>query len=197
MNLTQRGKQSVWFDLPRWGTSDKTLWCRSHFLRLSSPVSTTGDSSPVSTKTATQQHVGAYLYTQCWFTAGPSSTTLAQLQLSFGSVSSVCQCTSGLSSNVSMCYQQAGISDVPYMLIWINDNSADKVIETLLGQCSASVANGGPTLKQHWLNVSCLLETDEPVNIKRSTSVVCSLVNQCLLLRSINSSIGKVKAGRP
>ena len=29
----------------------------------------------------------------------------------------------------------------------------------VLFECWATVADGGPTLKQHWLNVSCLLDT--------------------------------------
>ena len=30
-------------------------------------------------------------------------------------------------------------------------------VKLMLFQCRANVADGGPTLKQHWLNVSCLL----------------------------------------
>ena len=32
-------------------------------------------------------------------------------------------------------------------------------IEAMLGQCWADVVDGGPTLNQHWFNVSCLLGT--------------------------------------
>ena len=34
-------------------------------------------------------------------------------------------------------------------------------IEPLLIQCWASVVDGGPTLNQQWLNVACLLGSDE------------------------------------
>ena len=30
-------------------------------------------------------------------------------------------------------------------------------IETMLDQCWAGVVDGGPSLTQHWINVSCLL----------------------------------------
>ena len=38
-------------------------------------------------------------------------------------------------------------------------------IHPMLFQCWASVEDGGPTLKQHWVNAPCLLGRDCPVSI--------------------------------
>ena len=32
-------------------------------------------------------------------------------------------------------------------------------IQPMLAQCWSSVADDGPTLRQHWLNISCLLNS--------------------------------------
>ena len=38
------------------------------------------------------------------------------------------------------------------------DNPATRGIHPMLFRCWTSVEDGGPTLKQHWVNASCLLE---------------------------------------
>ena len=47
-----------------------------------------------------------------------------------------------------------------YMFLYIlliGDLQQTRYVEPMSFYCWASVADNGPTLKQHWLNVSCLL----------------------------------------
>ena len=49
----------------------------------------------------------------------------------------------------------------------------------MMVQCWASVADGGPALNQHWVNVPCLLGTEEyiPVNTKHFYGI-CTMLDQ-------------------
>ena len=42
------------------------------------------------------------------------------------------------------------------------DTQQTRYIDPVLGQCWATVCDGGPTLTQHWVDVSCLLWTRDP-----------------------------------
>ena len=42
-------------------------------------------------------------------------------------------------------------------MLLICDSQQTRYVEPMLFYCWASVADNGPTLKRHWLNVSCLL----------------------------------------
>ena len=44
-----------------------------------------------------------------------------------------------------------------FVILLIGDLQQTRYVEPMLFYCWAGVADNGPTLKQHWLNVSCLL----------------------------------------
>ena len=79
---------------------------------------------------------------QCWFNAGPTSTTLDQHQTSIGST---------------------------FFVSWMAHNNPAKMRRwPNVGLLWANVVDGGPTVNQSWANVSCLLgtaagQTDQPV----------------------------------
>ena len=54
--------------------------------------------------------------------------------------------------------------------------------------CWPSVVDDGPTSKQHWLNVPCLLDTVLPCKDKRQYPLTCIVSRYCLL--ALHDSVG-------
>ena len=75
----------------------------------------------------------------------------------------------------SMCAQARGDASTPQQT---------QVIDPMLVQCWASVVDGGPTLDQHWVYVSCLLGPGFR-SVRQQTSFSCRCVLTDLDLRSL------------
>ena len=66
-----------------------------------------------------------------------------------------------------------GLADDPRIAKWKRSTTAEQTrdIEPMLDQCWADVVDGGPTLNQHWFNVSCLLENILPCSAVKENSI--------------------------